>query len=89
MSEKDVENYFKWAVINAGGKTWKFTSPANRGVPDRIAVMPGAKVWFVEIKTRGGKLSALQEQFAKDAKSLGLNYAVVWSKEDVDKWLEC
>lgn len=85
-TEKEIENYFCWAVEKAGGKTWKFTSPANRGVPDRIAVLNGT-VWFVEIKKPGGKLSELQKQFAKDAKSLGLNYTVVWSKEDVEKWL--
>ena len=85
-TEKEIENYFCWAVEKAGGKTWKFTSPANRGVPDRIAVLNGT-VWFVEIKKPGGKLSELQKQFGKDAKSLGLNYTVVWSKEDVEKWL--
>lgn len=88
MSEKEIENYFCWAVKVAGGKTWKFVSPAQRGVPDRIAALPGGTVWFVEIKTKGGKLSELQKQFAKEAQQLGLNYAVVWSKEEVDAWLE-
>lgn len=89
MSEKEVEQYFCWAVQLAGGKTWKFTSPANRGVPDRIAALPGGTVWFVEVKTKGGKLSELQKQFAKDAAKLGINYTVVWNKEDVNKWLGC
>lgn len=87
MKEAEVEKYFCWKVEMAGGKTWKFTSPANRGVPDRIAVLPGGTVWFVELKTKGGKLSELQKQFAKDAKSLRLNYDVLWSKEQVDTWL--
>jgi hypothetical protein len=84
-TEKEIENYFCWMVANAGGKTWKFISPANRGVPDRIAVLNGT-VWFVEIKKPGGKLSELQKQFAKDAKLMKLNYACLWSKEDVDQW---
>ena len=87
MKEKEVENHFCWTVEMAGGKTWKFTSPSNRGVPDRIAVLKDGTVWFVELKTKGGKLSELQKQFAKDAKSLNLNYAVLWSKEQVDQWL--
>ena len=54
MKEAEVEKHFCWTVEMAGGKTWKFTSPSHRGVADRIAVLPGGKVWFVELKTTAG-----------------------------------
>jgi len=88
MLEKTIEYYFKWAVERAGGKTWKFTSPSNRGVSDRIACMPDGSTWFVELKRpKGGKLSALQLLFAADMKQLNQEYACLWTKEQIDAWI--
>jgi hypothetical protein len=86
MLEKTIEQYFVQTVKKLGGKAYKFSSPAHRGVSDRIAVMPNGVVWFVEIKRPGGKLTALQELFAKEMTDMGQRYACLWSKEDVDKW---
>lgn len=44
-----------------GGLFIKLTSPGNDGVPDRIAVLPGGEIIFIELKTEGGRLSRLQE----------------------------
>jgi hypothetical protein len=41
MLEKDIEKHLVWAVELFGGKAYKFTSPANRGVADRIVVLAG------------------------------------------------
>lgn len=38
----------------------KFVSPGNDGVPDRIVVLPGGGVIFVELKDTTGKLMANQ-----------------------------
>jgi hypothetical protein len=70
-----------------GGKAYKFTSPANRGVADRIVCWPDGTTWFVELKKEGGKLSALQQRFAAEMRTLCQNYTVLWSKEDVDQWI--
>ena len=86
MLEKTVEKYFVKTVKSMGGKAYKFRSPSNRGVADRLAVMPNGVVWFVELKAPNGELSPLQELFAKDMQALGHKYACLWSKEDVDKW---
>lgn len=88
MSEKEVEKYFVWAVQKLGGITYKFKSPTQRGVTDRIACLPGGVTWFVELKTEGGKLSALQQVHAHNLKSLHQNYACLWSKEHVDTWMK-
>jgi hypothetical protein len=39
--------------------TYKFTSPAHRGVPDRI-IIGGGKVLFLELKQKGKKPTPLQ-----------------------------
>ena len=87
MKESEVERYFVWAVQRAGGRTWKFTSPSNRGVADRIACLPDGGTWFVELKTRGGRLSPLQVLFSEQVLELKQKYAVLWTKEQVDQWL--
>lgn len=57
--EKDIEARVKKGIEDAGGLFFKFTSPGNDGVPDRIAVLPGRTV-YVELKTDTGRLSKLQ-----------------------------
>ncbi len=86
MKEKEVEQYFDWTVQVMGGKTWKFTSPSNRGVADRIACLPDGSTWFMELKKPGGRLSALQKEYAKTMVLLKQNYRVLWTKEQVDAW---
>lgn len=49
----------KWCKAN--GYLWyKFTSPAKKSVPDRIAIGPKGKVGFIELKRKGGKPSTQQ-----------------------------
>jgi hypothetical protein len=88
MRESEIEQYFKWAVERAGGKTYKFTSPSHRGVADRIACMPSGKTYFVELKTKGGRLSELQKIFAADMARLNQNYTILWTKEQVDAYIK-
>jgi hypothetical protein len=87
MREKIVENHFVWAVERIGGKTYKFTSPGRKGVADRIACLPDGSTWFVELKTKGGRLSVLQKMFMSDMALLKQNYACLWTIEQVDGWL--
>jgi hypothetical protein len=87
MLEKEIENYFVWTVERAGGRTYKFKSPTQRGVSDRLACMPDGSTWFVELKTKGGRLSELQKIFRNDVLRLKQNYACLWSKEMIDAWI--
>jgi hypothetical protein len=84
--EKDIEAYLVKRVKALGGYAYKFVSPSNRGVADRLVVLPGV-VWFVEVKAEGGRLSPLQTLFIEQMKRLGQNVIVVWNKEDVDRWI--
>jgi hypothetical protein len=88
MKEKIVENHFVWAVERIGGKTYKFTSPGRKGVADRIACLPDGSTWFVELKTKGGRLSALQKMFMSDMTLLKQNYMCLWTKEQIDEWIK-
>ena len=84
MLEKQIEAHLVKRVREIGGIAYKFVSPAHRGVADRIVVLPGGGVIFVELKTSTGKLTPLQEQFAKQMSELKQNYIVLKSREEVD-----
>jgi hypothetical protein len=84
--ESEIEKYFVWTVQRMGGTAYKFTSPAHRGVSDRIACLPDGSTWFVELKAPGGRLSPLQKLFAARMKELGQNYTTLWSKTEIDEW---
>ena len=88
MKEKIVENHFVWAVERIGGKTYKFTSPGRKGVADRIACLPDGSTWFVELKTKGGRLSVLQKMFMSDMALLKQNYACLWTTEQIDEFIK-
>lgn len=86
MLEREIEAYFVKSVKALGGIAYKFNSLSNRGVSDRIVVLPNGEAWFIELKTERGRLSALQEGFARDMRRLNQNYACLNSIEAVDRW---
>lgn len=59
-SEKVVERYLATQMKRLGGLCYKWVSPNNRGVPDRICIFPSSKVVFVECKSEGCKMSKMQ-----------------------------
>ena len=88
MLERDIERYLVRRAIEQGGKAYKWVSPGHVGVADRIVLLPGGVVWFVELKTATGRLSPWQKVFAADMRRMGMNYVVIRSKEEVDAWIK-
>jgi hypothetical protein len=60
MREKQIEQKLVRATKNMGGIAPKFTSPSFDGMPDRIVLLPGGHMAFVEVKALGCKPSPLQ-----------------------------
>jgi len=81
MLEKNIEKLAASNARKAGWITWKFSSPAHRGVPDRIFLNEGVVV-FIEFKTATGKVSALQERELKTINEHGGIAYVCRSAED-------
>lgn len=86
--EKHIEAHLVSQVKKIGGVAYKFVSPAHRGVADRVVCLPDGGTWFIELKTEGGRLSPLQKVFADEMARLCQNYACLWSKEQIDQWLQ-
>lgn len=89
-SEKEIEAYLVRSVKNKNGLCMKWTSPGNAGVPDRIIMIPGGKVYFVELKAEGKKenLSPLQKNFIRKLKSLNCDVRVIASFKEVDNFIK-
>ena len=87
MLERQVEAYLIKRVKALGGMAYKFTSPAHKGVSDRIVCLPNGQTWFVELKTEGGRLSPLQKVFASDMARMNQKYVCLWNKEQIDEFI--
>ena len=87
MRESEIERYLVWHVIRLGGAAYKFKSPSQRGVADRVVCLPSGNTWFIELKAPRGRLSPLQKMFAGDMERMDQRYACLWSKEMVDAWI--
>lgn len=77
MSEKELEKKFKDMVRKESGCAYKFVSPGTSGVPDRLVVLPGGRVGFVELKAPGKKSRPEQCYQQRKLEDLGCYVAVV------------
>ena len=77
MRERDIEAALVNEVRKHGGRAYKFVSPGNDGVPDRLVVMPGGVVIFVELKSDTGRLGPQQKVQLKRLEEMGQDVRVV------------
>ena len=61
MREKAIEQKLVKAVKAMGGIAPKFISPGFDGMPDRLVLLPGGIITFVEVKRYGEKPRPLQK----------------------------
>ena len=71
-----------------GGVALKFVSPGTPGVPDRIVIMPGSRVAFVELKTDTGRVSAAQARVHANLIRLGADVHTLYGRQDVEAFLD-
>lgn len=71
MREKEIEQKLVKAVKAVDGLCIKFTSPGMDGVPDRLVLMTGGKLAFIELKATGKKSRPLQIKRMEQLKRLG------------------
>ena len=88
MLEKEVEKILVSEVKKLGGRAYKWVSPGNDGVPDRIVIFPNRAPVFVELKTERGRLSSLQRVQCKRLKEMGQEVKVLYGEKAVRDFLE-
>lgn len=64
-------------VKERGGLCYKFTSPGNPGVPDRIVITPEGQIIFVELKREVGSLQRIQEWQLDEMRKRGADVRVI------------
>ena len=88
MLEKDIEKVLVAKVRKLGGRAYKWVSPGNDGVPDRIVILPDMRPVFVELKAESGKLSALQKVQIRRLLDMGQDVRVLRGIREVEQFLE-
>jgi len=89
LLEKEVEKHLRKQIKNRlGGLALKFVSPGLNGVPDRIVLLPGARIIFVETKAPAKKLRKLQEHVCGLIAALGFDFRCIDTVEKVDSFIQ-
>lgn len=83
MRESTIEAKLVKAVKAAGGLCYKFVSPGNPGVPDRIVILPGGRTIYVELKTEVGRLSRIQKWQHDEIRRRGADVRTLKGPEQV------
>ena len=83
MLESEIEKEIVRYVQSRGGMCLKWVSPGFTGVPDRIILMPGGKIFFAELKRPGEKLRPRQKRVRDQLTALGAVVLRVESVEDL------
>ena len=88
LREKQEEQALVKAVRKRGGIALKFVSPAFDGMPDRLLLMPGGNIGFVEVKAPGKKPRPLQVSRHGLLRRLGFKVYVLDSPADIAGMLD-
>ena len=83
MRENEIERRLAVSVKRMGGMAVKFVSPGLAGVPDRIVLLPGRKIAFVELKALGKKPRPQQIKRMRQLECLGFPVFVVDRVEQI------
>jgi hypothetical protein len=85
MLERSIEKALQLRLKKLGYTSLKLNVSAQVGWPDRIIVLPNGKVVWVELKSKGGKVSPIQKHIHGMLRALG--HSVIVSS-DVEKIIE-
>lgn len=83
MREKVIEQKLVSAVRRSGGIAPKLVSPGFDGMPDRMVLMPGGHIAFVEVKAPGEKPRPLQLSRHRLLRRLGFRMYVLDGAEQI------
>lgn len=88
MREKSIEQKLALMVKKRGGICPKWVSPGFDGVPDRIVLLPGGRIAFVEVKAPGKKPRPLQIARHKLLTHLGFKVYILDTEEQIGDILD-
>lgn len=87
-SEKVIERKLVELIKAQRGLCIKLLCDQFMGLPDRMCLLPGCKIVFVEVKTTGQKPRKIQVYVHNQLKALGFRVEVIDSIEGVNRLIE-
>lgn len=87
-SEKRTERVLFEEVKKLGGLCLKLVPMFMSGLPDRLVLMPGAKIYFVETKSTGDTARKLQLYVHKMIINLGFSVYIIDTRSKLDEFLK-
>ena len=89
MREESVETHLFRKVKAARGLCIKLSPLGVVGIPDRLVLLPGGRLAFVECKKpKNGRVARLQVFWCDKLRAMGFRSVFVWTKDDVDELME-
>ena len=86
--ENNVEAFLRKKLSKMNVNCYKIIPDNCTGLPDRLVTLPNGRCIWVELKTDGGALSEIQKYRHRELREQGQEVAVVWSKEEADKFAD-
>lgn len=83
MRENSIERRLVTEAVKRGGYAPKFVSPGLDGVPDRLVLLPGGRLAFVEVKAPREKPRPIQRRRMEQLTALGFRVYVLDGVEQI------
>lgn len=83
-SEKHIERKLVEAVRKKRGMCVKMLCDQLTGLPDRLCLLPGGKIFFVEVKSTGKVPRPVQKAVHNRLRSLGFEVFVIDTAEGIN-----
>lgn len=88
VSEKAIEQYLVEQAKQNGLLCLKYSNPNMVGYPDRLLVLPGGGVVWVELKSKGRKPAKIQQIRIAELIGMGHLVKVIDNKADIDELIK-
>lgn len=88
MPERSIEISLCDRVARLGGWAIKIPALHVTGIPDRLCLLPGGRLFFAETKAPGKKPRSIQKIVHARLQALGFRVEVIDSKDQIVKILK-
>jgi G:T-mismatch repair DNA endonuclease (very short patch repair protein) len=88
VRESTNETHLRKVARKHGFIVRKLAWVGRRNAPDDALMKSPGIIIFVELKTKGGKLSPGQIREHERLRAMGFRVAVLWSKEAIDEYFK-
>jgi len=88
MREASLERKLLLAVKKAGGLCIKLPAAWYRGIPDRMILLPGGRIFFVELKVLKGRTTPHQEKYIFILTKLGFKSDIIKGPTQLQEFID-